>query len=341
MSDEKDGNAVKRQWPKKKKREIYFEIGRVCLINFGEDAGKVCVILDFVDSTRALVDGPKSQTGVRRQTIPFTRLSIVPIKIKIIRACRSIHLEKAFIANKVAEKFAKLPWAKKIARSKIRASLSDFDRFKVMVLKKKRSLLIRQKLNEIQGWRKAAATYKAGGEGDNLDAALKLVRGFHRYHSGYKPLKGAKPAPLTEDEAKLIPLLNIPGKGFKIKPRSGKRSKKRSAAKRAAYSAYRKAMAYKRKQTVRKVKREDKVRIRTRITKAAKRKRKFKGLQKIHTEGQYKAHKNLNKQRRRKLRRQVKVSRKVKARAAEKVRKEELAAKKASPDYKKKAASAE
>merc|ERR1712043_76754 len=122
---------------------------------------------------------------------------------------------------------------------------------------------------------------------------------------------------------------------------SGKRSKKRSAAKRAAHGAYRKAMAYKRKQTVRKVKREDKVRIRTRITKAAKRKRKFKGLQKIHTEGQYKAHKILNKQRRRKLRRQVKVSRKVKARAAEKVRKEELAAKKASPDYKKKAASAE
>merc|ERR1712228_679929 len=278
--------------------------------------GKICVILDFVDSTRALIDGPKSQTGVRRQTIPFRRLSIVPIKVKIIRACRSVHLEKAFVANKVAEKWAKLPWAKKIARNKIRASLSDFDRFKVMVLKKKKSLLIRRKLNEIKGWRKAAATYKAGSE-DNLDAAMKLVRGFHRYHSGYKPLKGAKPVPLTAEETKQITLLNIPGKGFKIKPRSGKRSKKRSAARRAAYSAYRKAMKFKHAQTAKKVKREDKVLKRTRITKASKLKRKYKGLPKVHTEGQYRAHKLLNKER-----------------AAKKVAREELAARKAAPDYK-------
>merc|ERR1711994_75702 len=73
---------------------------------------------------------------------------------------------------------------------------------------------------------------------------------------------------------------------------------------------------------------------RTRITKAAKLKRKYKGLPKVHTEGQYRAHKLLNKQRRKKKKRTIKKARMGEERAAKKVAREELAARKAAPDYK-------
>lgn len=40
----------------------YVEVGRVALVNYGEDTGKLCVIVDIVDQNKALVDGPKSLT---------------------------------------------------------------------------------------------------------------------------------------------------------------------------------------------------------------------------------------------------------------------------------------
>ena len=30
----------------------FVEVGRVCLINYGPDAGKLCTIIDFVDSKK-------------------------------------------------------------------------------------------------------------------------------------------------------------------------------------------------------------------------------------------------------------------------------------------------
>jgi len=39
------------------KRTHLVEVGRVCCINYGPDAGKICVIVDIVDQARALVDG--------------------------------------------------------------------------------------------------------------------------------------------------------------------------------------------------------------------------------------------------------------------------------------------
>jgi large subunit ribosomal protein L14e len=41
------------------------------------------------------------------------------------------------------------PWAKKLAVKAKRASLSDFDRFKVMVAKKQRSQIVGDKLRSI------------------------------------------------------------------------------------------------------------------------------------------------------------------------------------------------
>ena len=46
----------------------FVEIGRVVLINYGEDAGKLGTIVDVVDNGRALVDGPTAITGARFST---------------------------------------------------------------------------------------------------------------------------------------------------------------------------------------------------------------------------------------------------------------------------------
>ncbi|KAG5463412.1 MAG: ribosomal protein L14-domain-containing protein, partial [Olpidium bornovanus] len=56
------------------------------------------------------------------------------------RGVRDGHLKKLIIKEDVVAKFNKTAWAQKIEKRKIRASLNDFDRFKLMKLKKKVTL---------------------------------------------------------------------------------------------------------------------------------------------------------------------------------------------------------
>jgi len=138
---------IRNKW---KKGTNYFEHGRICCINYGPDAGKLCCIVNFIDSTKALVDGPEKVTNVKRQSIPFRRLSLTPLKINILPDAKSRMLEKVYEKDKIIKKWEKLPWAKKLARAEKRANLSDFDRFKVMVLKKKRRDLINKEVQKLK-----------------------------------------------------------------------------------------------------------------------------------------------------------------------------------------------
>jgi hypothetical protein len=47
----------------------YVEVGRVVLINYGPDAGKLATVIDIVDQNKCLVEGPEEITGVKRQVI--------------------------------------------------------------------------------------------------------------------------------------------------------------------------------------------------------------------------------------------------------------------------------
>lgn len=78
----------------------YVEIGRVCLINYGPDQGKLCTIIDVVDSNKALIDGPKDLTGVVRQMIPFKRLSLTDLvaKVRSSRAHARARAESALVS---------------------------------------------------------------------------------------------------------------------------------------------------------------------------------------------------------------------------------------------------
>eukprot|EP01090_Pellita_catalonica_P013493 TRINITY_DN321_c0_g1_i2.p1 TRINITY_DN321_c0_g1~~TRINITY_DN321_c0_g1_i2.p1 ORF type:complete len:142 (+),score=23.43 TRINITY_DN321_c0_g1_i2:125-550(+) len=127
----------------------FVEIGRVCLINYGPDEGKLCVIVDVLDHTRAFVDGPSCCTGVQRQTIPFKRLSLTDFKLNIGKGARLKTLKKQWEKQEIQKKWDATSWAKKRATRNKRASLNDFERFKVMVGKKQRSYLLRHETNKL------------------------------------------------------------------------------------------------------------------------------------------------------------------------------------------------
>lgn len=82
-----------------------------------------------------MIDGPTS--GVKRQEISLRRVSLTDFKLDITRGVKSNDLKSIIEKFDLNTKWATTPYAKKIQRTAVRSKLTDFDRFKVMVLKKK------------------------------------------------------------------------------------------------------------------------------------------------------------------------------------------------------------
>ncbi|MCX8154003.1 MAG: 50S ribosomal protein L14e [Candidatus Bathyarchaeota archaeon] len=61
------------------------EVGRICVKQFGREAGKKCVIVDVVDKSFVLVTGPKKVTGVRRRRVNINHLAPTADSIPITR----------------------------------------------------------------------------------------------------------------------------------------------------------------------------------------------------------------------------------------------------------------
>ncbi|CAM9774709.1 unnamed protein product, partial [Choristocarpus tenellus] len=126
----------------------FVEIGRVVLINYGPYQGKLAIIIDVVDSNKALVDGPL--TGVPRQMIPFKRMALTDFTIKIQRNARHGTIIKACKEADLLKKWEATSWAKKKSCKVKRATMTDFDRFKVMIARKQKSRIVANKLVELQ-----------------------------------------------------------------------------------------------------------------------------------------------------------------------------------------------
>merc|ERR1712072_1099615 len=116
----------------------FVQNGRVCLVNFGSDTGKLVTIVDVVDQNRAVVYGPTS--GV-------PRLNLTDIKIDIGRGCKAKVVDAAWKACDVEGKWAASSWGKKEAARKAKASANDFDRFKAMVGHKKHMVRARKAMS--------------------------------------------------------------------------------------------------------------------------------------------------------------------------------------------------
>jgi ribosomal protein L14E/L6E/L27E len=83
-----------------------------------------------------LVDGAGKES-VPRHSAPLKRLSLTPIVIpKLPRATGNGTVKALWEKNQVDEKFAESTWSKKRAQFQKRRDLNDFERFKVLKLRK-------------------------------------------------------------------------------------------------------------------------------------------------------------------------------------------------------------
>ena len=94
------------------------------------------VIVDIVDVGRVLVDGLKD---FPRVIYPLKRLTLTQLRVPLLRGARTGTLAKAAKAFGLDEKWAANSKNQKMIRFNTRRSLSDLDRFKVMVARKQRS----------------------------------------------------------------------------------------------------------------------------------------------------------------------------------------------------------
>merc|ERR1719469_946735 len=127
----------------------FVEVGRVVLINYGPEEGKLATIVDIVDQNKCLIDGPAEITGVGRQVISFTRISLTDLVAKIDRNAKAKAVKAAWEEGEVLSKWDNSSWAKKLSSKKKRANLNDFERFKVMVARKQKSAIIAKKMAEL------------------------------------------------------------------------------------------------------------------------------------------------------------------------------------------------
>jgi len=98
----------------------------VAFINYGDDYGKLVVIVDMVDMNRVLVDG---LGHFPRVMYPLRRLTLTRLRIPILRGARTGTLKKAAAKFELDKKWADTRACQKLERAKTRAATTDFDRF--------------------------------------------------------------------------------------------------------------------------------------------------------------------------------------------------------------------
>lgn len=121
----------------------------MAVVNYGPHLNKLVVIVDILDQSRVLVDGPTS--GMRRQVMNVKRLAITSIKVDGLERGAAVDAVKsAYEAAKVDETFAASGWGKKIDRKAKRAALDDFGRFKVMCARIQKGKKVREEVEKLK-----------------------------------------------------------------------------------------------------------------------------------------------------------------------------------------------
>jgi len=123
------------------------EVGRVVLFAAGPYIGRTAAIVQIIDHKRVLVDGPSSveELAVPRHAAPLKTISLTNIVIpKLPRAAGSAALKKQWEAADVDAKWTGSSYAKKMEQASRRKQLNDFERFKVMRLRKQARFEVRK-----------------------------------------------------------------------------------------------------------------------------------------------------------------------------------------------------
>ena len=117
------------------------------MLNYGPDAGKLATIVDIVDQNKCLIEGPS--TGVGRKVVSYGRIALTDFTVSIPRDASTDEISAAWEESGVQSKWDETAWAKKLVAKSKRAKLSDFERFKVQLAKKKKSAIIAKKMKEL------------------------------------------------------------------------------------------------------------------------------------------------------------------------------------------------
>ncbi|XP_022919459.1 large ribosomal subunit protein eL14 [Onthophagus taurus] len=107
----------------------FVETGRVAMVADGPKKGKLVSIVDVIDQTRVLIDGPTS--NVARTQMRLNQLHLTKFRIKFPFTASTRVVRKSWNDAKIDEKWNESVWAQKLAAKEKRAALTDFDRFKL------------------------------------------------------------------------------------------------------------------------------------------------------------------------------------------------------------------
>ena len=131
------------------------EVGRVVLFSKPSPyEGRIAVIVEIVDHKRVLVDGPSESEGkaVPRHAAALANLALTPIVIDTLpRGIGHGALKKKWDDFEVEKKWQDSVFAKNRSKSAKRRALNDFERFKVMRLRKQVRYEERKALAKIKG----------------------------------------------------------------------------------------------------------------------------------------------------------------------------------------------
>lgn len=124
--------------------EILLQKGRIIYINYGCLAQKYAVLCDFVNTKKVIIDSPNGEFP--RQVITVKRIE--PTKFRLQ------NFEDNLCIKEYAQRFLKAVEAlsengkgKLMKVQALRKNLTDLERFKVMVLRRKLSKALRTNLN--------------------------------------------------------------------------------------------------------------------------------------------------------------------------------------------------
>lgn len=125
--------------------EILIQIGRIAYINYGPDSQKLAIVRDFINTKKVIIDSPNGT--VQRQVIPVKRLEPTKFILKNFTKDSDIREYKEKF-QKATDLFSQSGKGKKILKQKLRQNLTDFERFKVMTLRRQLSKAIKTQLNK-------------------------------------------------------------------------------------------------------------------------------------------------------------------------------------------------
>lgn len=115
----------------------FVQPGRVALVADGPLKGKLVSVIDVINQTRALVDGPCS--GVARQQIRLNQLHLTKFLLKYPFTAPTRVVRKEWLRAKLDKKWTESQWAQKLANKEKRSQMTDYDRFKLTSARVKRN----------------------------------------------------------------------------------------------------------------------------------------------------------------------------------------------------------